>query len=539
MLRSVVVLAMLLGLSACGGGGNASGTLVSAGGAGGGSSVTGTSPNGWVAGVFQPSSKFANQCAAPRSGTDPVNQKAYPDTQGTATDENNFLRSWTNELYLWYSEVPDLNPASYTTAAYFPLLKTSATTASGNAKDKFHFTYPTSTWEQLSQAGVQLGYGAIFVIQQASPPRKIVVAYVQPSTTDQPGNPALAAGLMRGDSIVSIDGVSVDTNDQAGVDTLNEGLSPTTTTAHTFVFQPVGTTTSQTVSLTPATVTEAPVPIAMKIPVGSQQVGYILFNDHIATSEKALIDAVNTVQGASDLFLDIRYNGGGFLDIADELAFMIAGPTPTAGRTFEKVQFNDKNPLTNPVTGEPLTPTPFHTTTEGFSVTAGQPLPHLDLQTVYVLTTSDTCSASESIINSLRGVGVNVIQVGSTTCGKPYGFYPQDNCGTTYFSIEFKGVNDVGFGDYSDGFSPRNTVSNIGALVDGCSVADDFTHALGDQNETLLSTALGYRLNKTCPVPPSGLSRTSLKRAGLPGLALTARSPLREMRILGGPSTVR
>ena len=34
---------------------------------------------------------------------------------------------------------------------------------------------------------------------------------------------------------------------------------------------------------------------------------------------------------------------------------------------------------------------------------------------------------------------VQVFQIGSTTCGKPYGFYPQDNCGTTYFSIQFQG----------------------------------------------------------------------------------------------------
>ena len=34
----------------------------------------------------------------------------------------------------------------------------------------------------------------------------------------------------------------------------------------------------------------------------------------------------------------------------------------------------------------------------------------------------------------LAGVDIEVIQFGSTTCGKPYGFYPQDNCGTTYFT---------------------------------------------------------------------------------------------------------
>src|SRR5690242_16692468 len=142
-------------------------TLAACGGGGGGSSIGGgaspTNGDGWIAGVYQPSSHYAALCQNPRNGTDPVTGRAYPDSQGTTLDENNFLRSWTNELYLWYSEVPDLNPASYaTTADYFPLLKTSGTTPSGAPKDKFHFTYDTSVWEQLSPAGVSVGYGAVF-----------------------------------------------------------------------------------------------------------------------------------------------------------------------------------------------------------------------------------------------------------------------------------------------------------------------------------------------------------------------------------------
>ena len=91
-----------------------------------------------------------------------------------------------------------------------------------------------------------------------------------------------------------------------------------------------------------------------------------------------------------------------------------------------------------------------------------------------------TCSASESIINGLRGVNVQVIQIGSTTCGKPYGFYPEDNCGTTYFSVQFKGVNAAGFGDYTDGFAPNNRTAAGGERLPGCSVRDDFGFALGN-----------------------------------------------------------
>jgi hypothetical protein len=231
----------------------------------------------------------------------------------------------------------------------------------------------------------------------------------------------------------------------------------------------------------------------------------MLFNDHIATSESALINAVTQLKtaGISDLVLDIRYNSGGYLDIASELAYMVAGPTKTAGKTFELLTFNDKHPTIDPVAGGAITPVGFHTAALGFSATAGTALPYLGLSKVYVLTGPDTASASESVMNSLRGVGVQVIQIGSTTYGKPYGFYPQDNCGTTYFSIEFKGVNAAGFGDYSDGFAPANSSAAAslvaGAVFPGCSVGDDFSHALGDPAEARLAAALQYRAGGTCP----------------------------------------
>jgi hypothetical protein len=284
------------------------------------------------------------------------------------------------------------------------------------------------------------------------------------------------------------------------------------------------------------TVTEDPVPVVKTIAAGSGNIGYLLFNDHIATSESELINAINSLksQSITDLVLDIRYNGGGYLDIASELAYMIAGPAQTTGRTFYLQSFNSKNPSTNPVNGSTITPVDFHATTLGLSTTSGQALPSLNLNRVFILTGADTCSASEAVMNGLMGVNVTVIQIGSTTCGKPYGFYPQDNCGTTYFSIEFKGVNDKSFGDYADGFTPKNATTMTGTPVTGCSVADDFAHDLGNASESLLASAISYSSSSVCPLPPSGLSsRVSIKRQTLPpAQTLRAKSPLRENMIL-------
>jgi len=468
-------------------------------------------------GSFLPSltSLFARRCAVPRPGID---------AQGSLADEKAWLRLWTDELYLWYREVPNANPASYATPQdYFDVLKTTAVTPSGNPKDRFHFNIPTAQWEALSQSGVQVGYGGIqWVVVAPRPPREVRAAYIDPGSPTQ-------ANIGRGATVLTVD--AVDVTNGADVATLNAGLFPVAASqTHTFSILDFGTATPRTVVLTSANVQSTPVQNVKTF--GS--VGYMLFNDHIATSEALLIQAIGQLKQAqpaiTDLVLDIRYNGGGFLAIASELAFMIAGPAATNGKTFELLAFNEKYPSTDPVTGQPITPEPFLSAAVGLSTTRGQPLPSLGLGRVFVLTGPGTCSASESIINGLRGIDVQVIQIGSQTCGKPYGFYPADNCGTTYFSIQFKGVNAKGFGDYPDGFVPNG--SGV-AGVPGCQVADDFGHALGDAAEARLSAALAYAAGQPCP--PATFAQASQQTAlAAPARSdeLVVKSPWRENRIL-------
>jgi carboxyl-terminal processing protease len=517
-------------LASCGGGGGGSAPAMSAP----------TAPSGWVQGQFQQESTFAAMCVSPRTGTDPGTQKPYPDSQGTLLDEQNWLRSWNNDLYLWFDEVTDQNPANFTDdLSYFNVLKTTQTTASGNPKDRFHFTYATPVWEQLSESGVSAGYGANFVLIAATPPRNVVVSYTQPNS------PATTAptDLLRGAKLLTIDGVDlINATDQTSVNTLNAGLQPQTVgESHSFTVLDPGSTSPRAITMISASITETPVQNihALTAPNGST-VGYMLFNDHIATAESELVAAFSQLQtaGVTDLILDIRYNGGGYLDIASEVAYMIAGPGATSGQTFEVQQFNGKYPTTNPVTGMAIAPVVFHATTQGFSTTAGQALPTLNLTRVFVLTTSSTCSASESIINSLRGVNIQVIQIGSTTCGKPYGFYPADNCGVTYFSIQFQGINAQGFANYPDGFTPQNAVVQKGVSLPGCSVADDFTHTLGSSNEGMMAAALEYQSTGVCPVPPSGQSvPPNLSAAYVPPVAngMSVKSLWQQNRIARRP----
>lgn len=484
LIKPLVISALSAALLACGGG-----TTDDSGG---------DTPSSWSQGVFAPSSQFKGQCSA-------LNQK-------------NWLRSWSNETYLWYDEIIDRDPASIASVEeYFHTLKTTATTASGAQKDKYHYVIPTDEWQQRQESGTVMGYGFNFELLRAAPPREVMVSYTEP------GTPANAAGVRRGWEIIAVNGVDmINSND---IEALNSALYPETKGIQTeFTFKLVGSNEERKITLTAGNFVQDPVMNESIIATNDGNVGYLQFNSHNDPAERQLYDAFNyfASNNINDLVVDLRYNGGGLLAMAAQLGYMIAGTYNTDNLIFEKTVFNDKHPTINPVTGKPLTPYPFIDEYIGFDpasgISAGTKLPSLNLERVFILASPGTCSASEALINGLNGIpaarGFKVILIGGNTCGKPYGFYPTDNCDTTFFSIQFTGVNHAGFGDYADGFAPENTPNTTLApeYVKGCAVPDDFTHLLGDKNEAMLAAALNYRASGVCPAPASA--------AGLKGYEL-------------------
>ncbi len=369
-------------------------------------------------------------------------------------------------------------------------------------------------------------YGAEIRILSGSVPRDVRVFYTRAGTPAE-----LLAGtpkLTRGTRLLAVDGVDLVNGGttQAQIDILNNGTFPRAAgETHTLTVRYPDNTT-RTLNLTSANISEAAVNRTAVIPTGTGNVGYILLNTFGSFSaEKAASDAVIAMkaQGVTDVVLDLRYNGGGLLAIASQLSHMVAGPSRTTGKVFERLLFNNFPASTNPVTGGANTPTPFIQTGVGFTVPSTTTLQTLDLPRVFVLTSSGTCSASEAVINGLRGIDVDVVQIGGKTCGKPYGFYAEDNCGRTYFSIQFQGINEKSFGDYADGFVPANHPTTFGVKVPGCSVADDLNHELGDAGEAMLAAALAWRVTPTCPAP----NGTGLAPARQRDDALAMQNPTR------------
>jgi hypothetical protein len=154
---------------------------------------------------------------------------------------------------------------------------------------------------------------------------------------------------------------------------------------------------------------------------------------------------------------------------------MLGGST-TFNQLFTYLEFNDKH-------SEKNVPYFFERT----SYESDTLLPLLALKRVFVLTSNMTCSASEAIINALSPF-VEVIRVGSTTCGKPYGFSQENNCGTAYFAIDFQGKNSLGQTVPTAGFAPT------------CAANEDLNNPLGSPMESMLSTALYYQQHGTCPI---------------------------------------
>ena len=104
----------------------------------------------------------------------------------------------------------------------------------------------------------------------------------------------------------------------------------------------------------------------------------------------------------------MRYNGGGYLAISAQLSSMIAGIEDT-NQTFTELVYNDKRGAENKAY-------PFPTQTwYGRKFSDGFPLPNLELSRVYVISSNITASASESLINGLRGIDFEVILIGNST----------------------------------------------------------------------------------------------------------------------------
>lgn len=374
-----------------------------------------------------------------------------------------WLADYMDDWYFWYALSPRPAPGGFGSAeSYFEALLYTGTSASFPA-DRWSYSQSTESFNRFYGDGATLGYGlAVAALElERDPAQPLYVRYVEPLS------PAAAQGVGRGDRVMSINGRAA--ADLIAADDFGALTPADAGEALTLVLRRNGS--DRTVALTAAVFNLTPVQGARVFTTtGGRRIGYVMVKDMVSQVLNPLDAAFANfrAQGVQDLVLDLRYNGGGLVSVAAQVSSYVAGLRGD-GRRFARLLYNDKRQSTNQ------------------SVSFSRPSAALGVPRVFVLMGRRTCSASEQVINGLRGADVEVVAIGETTCGKPVGFNPAPNCGRTWSAVTFESVNDRNEGRYFDGFAPT------------CAVPESFTTPVGVAGDPLLAAASEAADTGFCP----------------------------------------
>ena len=386
-----------------------------------------------------------------------------PPANCSITSQNTWVRDQLNRYYYWYQHLPaDANPASFETPELFleavryrPIDNSYSYITTAAANEAF---YSDSQF---------IGFG--FGQQTTSSEIRVLQVYDE--------SPALEAGLSRGDRITHVNGQSVAAMVLNGSIGSAFGATDIGVAAEIAFVKPSGE--QRSARMVKRLVTIPTVSLTHVVDVDGRKVGYLFFRNFVRPSTAALNDAFAALKaaGATELILDLRYNGGGLVEVAVHLASLIGG-TRTSGQVMINWVHNDKvGPLLNKTTR--------------FNETPEQAL---NLQRLVVITTRGSASASELIINSLRPY-IPVTVIGDTTYGKPVGQYGFNFCEKVLVPVAFSLKNVNNEGDFFDGIA-----------VD-CGAPDDISRQLGDPAEASYAEALTVLRTGACSPRAEGVSR--------------------------------
>ena len=399
----------------------------------------------------------------------------------TPLGQTTFVRDTLQSYYYWVDQLPNPDPSGfpspeeYLEAVRYKALDTTYSYITSKASsDAF---YSDSQF---------IGYGLSYKATSATALRL---------TQTFPGSPAAQAGMDRGDTLLTIGGKAV-------ADLLSSGEIGTIFGPEQVGYALDFTWHSQgggekSARLAKALVTIPTVSQTATIDSASRRVGYLHFRNFVQPSVAALDTAFTQLRdaGANELVLDLRYNGGGLVSVAQHLAGLISGP-PTVGQVFVQFTHNAKQTSRN-------TSYKFEAKPQALAVSR-----------LVVISTRGTASASEAIINGLRPY-MDVKVVGDTTYGKPVGQYGFDFCDKVLYPVAFLVTNSRGQADY------------FGGIPADCAAPDDVDHPLASPGEASLSEALYVLRTGRCSGTASAAAQ--VERRMREGVVLPPRDGFRQM----------
>ncbi len=347
-----------------------------------------------------------------------------------------------NDWYLWYDKMPEVNVNDYESPE--GLLEA----LRYDSLDKWSYITSVESFNSYFEEGEYEGHGFGYTYDEDG---KAWITFIFKSSdfTNQ--------GVKRSWQMLKINGKDI--QPFTNISTYLNG-STVGTVDHFEFWKPDQTTTE--VSSTRKVIKMNTVILADTLHVSGQVVGHLVFKGFIGPSNAELDSAFtffNSV-GVQQLILDLRYNGGGRMDVTGKLVSMIAGPA-TAGKVFVMYRHNNKR-------GD-------YDNELNFEAEANA----LNLNQLIVIASRGTASASEVIINGLKPY-INVVVIGDNTYGKPVGMHTWTYDDYAFVPISFALLNASNVGDYYDGLPADSYIE------DG--LAWDFT----DRNEYRLKESIYY-----------------------------------------------
>jgi C-terminal processing protease CtpA/Prc len=291
---------------------------------------------------------------------------------------------------------------------------------------------------------------------------------------------------------------AVTTGDWSAYDNL---MGPATVgLTNTFLFQkPDGTEVTYSSKKASFAINSVTAYDVLDLPSG--KTGYLCFKSFIDPSIDELNEAFDffKANNVTDLIIDLRYNLGGDMAVAQHLASLVMEAADTTKICY-KLNYNQT------VSAE-------WNETVNFSKTDSP----LGLDRAVFITTRSTASASEVVINSLKPY-IPVSLVGDTTFGKPVGMnvfgfpfpttrVPEPDYKYIFLPITFEFVNASDEGGFYDGMVP-DVLAN-----------DDITRDFGDPEELSLKAAIAVlEGTKAASAVPFRRSITRSEGDQIPGL---------------------
>lgn len=451
---------------------------------------------------------------------------------------NKMVHHYLGEMYLWNDEYNTLTPdfsQGYKEFLSNNLLRLTTNTLDRKADENGNFSLysyierrrtaskeTSGTTHSIAAAEKELEYSfgitgltAINIIN-ADSTRQVYfcVQGVYPETE------AARNGVQRGNMISHIDGEQLTADNYA--DYYYALLQPEEAGSLTLTLDTLIDGTLQEVKRvelkSPASYCN-PVLFTKVIDSQSHKIGYLVYDNFDAGFDQELYDAFASFrdQGITDLILDLRYNRGGRTTSANLLATCIVGEAGK-DKVFSSIRYNEgrMNKRKGKRNDENFTFPDYSDL--GISITSGC----LGLSRVYIITTGRTASASELVINSLRGIDTEVIIIGKQTEGKNVGMEYKDltaSSGNVYriLPITFQTYNAKGESNYADGFAPDIEIDETNPYNQ--EKVFYLFRPYGDNKEPLYAKAIEQitginpatdQPQKMAPAPPKALTNASL-----------------------------